>query len=82
MLIPKLILFYIIYILKTKEIFNDFENEQLICLCVLKGGFKFFSNLLNSIQTKNRTSGTRSMPMMVDFIRLKSYHVLYIKLKL
>ena len=57
------------------QIFNEFGNEPLICLCVLKGGYKFFSDLIDRIQSKNRTAGTKSLPMIIDFIRLKSYHV-------
>jgi hypoxanthine phosphoribosyltransferase len=57
------------------QIFNDLGNESLICLCVLKGGYKFFADLTEKIQCRNRTSGVGSLPMMLDFIRLKSYHV-------
>jgi hypoxanthine phosphoribosyltransferase len=57
------------------EIFNDCGNEPLICLCVLKGGYKFFADLTERIQNRNRTNGNKSLPMMIDFIRLKSYHV-------
>jgi hypoxanthine phosphoribosyltransferase len=56
------------------EIFNDFGDEPLICLCVLKGGYRFFSDLTERIQNRNRTNGKKSLPMMIDFIRLKSYH--------
>ncbi|RNA31973.1 hypoxanthine-guanine phosphoribosyltransferase, partial [Brachionus plicatilis] len=56
------------------EIFNDCGNQPLICLCVLKGGYKFFADLTERIQNRNRTNGTKSLPMMLDFIRLKSYH--------
>jgi len=56
------------------QIFDDFGNEPLFCLCVLKGGYKFFADLTERIQSRNRTSGTQSLPMMLDFIRLKSYH--------
>ncbi len=55
------------------DIFNDFGNEPIVCLCVLKGGFRFFADLTERIQTRNRTSGKQSLPMMLDFIRLKSY---------
>ena len=61
------------------EIFNDCGNEPLICLCVLKGGYKFFADLTERIQNRNRTNGNKSLPMMIDFIRLKSYHVIYLK---
>ena len=90
--VPKRILFilrvWIFDILKWKflprtealatEIFNDCGNEPLICLCVLKGGYKFFADLTERIQNRNRTNGTKSLPMMIDFIRLKSYHVSFI----
>lgn len=55
------------------EIFHDCGNEPLICLCVLKGGYRFFSDLTERIQNRNRTNGNKSLPMMIDFIRLKSY---------
>lgn len=56
------------------QIFNDFGNEPLVCLCVLKGGYRFFSDLTKRIQSPNRTNCNKSLPMMLDFIRLKSYH--------
>lgn len=57
------------------QIFNEYGNEPLVCLCVLKGGYRFFADLTEKIQNKNRTSGGgKSLPMMIDFIRLKSYH--------
>ncbi|RMZ99986.1 hypoxanthine-guanine phosphoribosyltransferase, partial [Brachionus plicatilis] len=37
-------------------------------------GYKFFADLTERIQNRNRTNGTKSLPMMLDFIRLKSYH--------
>ena len=45
-----------------------------MALCVLKGGYKFFTDLLDKIKGLNRTLG-RSVPLAVDFIRLKSYVV-------
>ncbi len=57
------------------QIFNEYGNEPLVCLCVLKGGYRFFADLTEKIQNKNRTSGGgKSLPMMIDFIRIKSYH--------
>ncbi|KAG8004234.1 Hypoxanthine-guanine phosphoribosyltransferase [Nibea albiflora] len=38
----------------------------------LRGGYKFFADLLDYIKALNRNSD-RSIPMTVDFIRLKSY---------
>ena len=44
------------------------------CLRVLKGDYKFFADLLDYIKALNRNGGG-SIPMTVDFIRLKSYCV-------
>ncbi|CAF0723353.1 unnamed protein product [Didymodactylos carnosus] len=47
--------------------------EQLVCLCVLKGGYRFFSDLVSKIQNENRLQNDRSLPMSLEFIRCKSY---------
>lgn len=49
-------------------------GHHIVALCVLKGGYKFFADLLDYIKALNRNSD-RSIPMTVDFIRLKSYCV-------
>lgn len=51
-------------------------GHHIVALCVLKGGYKFFADLLDYIKALNRNSD-RSIPMTVDFIRLKSYCVIY-----
>ncbi|XP_076470827.1 hypoxanthine-guanine phosphoribosyltransferase-like isoform X2 [Babylonia areolata] len=56
----------------ARDILSDFEHEAIVGLCVLKGGYKFFTDLLDKIKIINRNSG-HSVPMSVDFIRLKSY---------
>ena len=45
-----------------------------MALCVLKGGYQFFTDLLDFIKTFNSNTD-RSFQMHVDFIRLKSYVV-------
>lgn len=55
------------------DIFNDFKDQPLTALCVLKGGYKFFTDLLDKITALNRTHGSVSVPLTPDFIRLKSY---------
>lgn len=50
-------------------------GHHIVALCVLKGGYKFFADLLDYIKALNRNSD-RSIPMTVDFIRLKSYCVI------
>uniref|UniRef100_A0ABI7X4P9 Hypoxanthine phosphoribosyltransferase n=1 Tax=Felis catus TaxID=9685 RepID=A0ABI7X4P9_FELCA len=47
-------------------------GHHMVALCVLKGGYKFFADLLDYIKALNRNSDG-SIPMTVDFIRLKSY---------
>ena len=49
-------------------------GHHIVALCVLKGGYKFIADLLDYIKALNRNSD-RSIPMTVDFIRLKSYCV-------
>uniref|UniRef100_A0A3B3QWA7 Hypoxanthine phosphoribosyltransferase n=1 Tax=Paramormyrops kingsleyae TaxID=1676925 RepID=A0A3B3QWA7_9TELE len=56
----------------AREIMHDMGGHHIVALCVLKGGYKFFADLLDYIKALNRNSD-RSIPMTVDFIRLKSY---------
>ncbi|XP_070211611.1 hypoxanthine-guanine phosphoribosyltransferase-like isoform X2 [Littorina saxatilis] len=56
----------------ARDICSDFKHEAIVALCVLKGGYKFFTDLLDKIKLINRNSG-HSVPLSVDFIRLKSY---------
>ncbi|CAL1526151.1 unnamed protein product [Lymnaea stagnalis] len=58
----------------ARDIVTDFGNEPIVGLCILKGGYKFFTDLLDKIQVLNRNSGN-SVQLAVDFIRLKSYVV-------
>lgn len=53
---------------------KEMGGHHIVALCVLKGGYKFFADLLDYIKALNRNSD-RSIPMTVDFIRLKSYCV-------
>ncbi|TKC43764.1 hypothetical protein EI555_018837 [Monodon monoceros] len=51
---------------------EEMGGRHIVALRVLKGGYKFFAHLLDYIKALNRNSD-RSIPMTVDFIRLKSY---------
>ncbi|MCL4140254.1 UNVERIFIED_CONTAM: hypothetical protein GTU68_033952 [Idotea baltica] len=57
----------------ARDIFQEVKDEPLIALCVLKGGYRFFTDLLEKITSFNRTHGSVSVPISIDFIRLKSY---------
>ena len=62
-------------------------GDSLVALCVLKGGYQFFGDLLNYIKTSTATSGIqvlvsfilsylslgKCLRLQIDFIRLKSY---------
>lgn len=55
-------------------IMDDIEDANLMVLCVLKGGYKFCSDLVEFIKTLGRSSD-RYLETRVEFIRLKSYLV-------
>ncbi|KAH3715675.1 hypoxanthine-guanine phosphoribosyltransferase-like [Dreissena polymorpha] len=56
----------------ARDIVHDFNQQGLVALCVLKGGYKFFTDLLDKVKLLNRNLED-SVPLAVDFIRLKSY---------
>ncbi len=58
----------------ARDIVRDMGGHHIVALCILKGGFKFFADLMDYIKTLNQNSD-KSVPLTVDFIRLKSYSV-------
>ncbi|TEA37064.1 hypothetical protein DBR06_SOUSAS210225 [Sousa chinensis] len=56
----------------ARDVMEEMGGHHIVALRVLNGGYKFFADLLDYIKALNRNSD-RSIPMMVDFIRLKSY---------
>ena len=58
----------------ARDILEDMSPGPIVTLCVLKGGYKFFTDLCDKFQILCRNS-ERSMPLSLDFIRLKSYVV-------
>jgi len=48
-------------------------GESLLALCTLKGAYRFFGELLKKIEKINSFSPDSSVPVKMDFIRLKSY---------
>jgi len=58
----------------ARDITTDLSSEPLVAICILKGGYRFFADLCDKIQAIGRNS-ERSIPMSLDFIRLKSYEV-------
>ena len=46
-----------------EEISRDHQNNEILLVCILKGSFLFFADLVRAI----------SSPVVVDFVRLASY---------
>ena len=55
----------------ARDIHETLGVESVVLLCVLKGGFQFTQDLMNTLNAMNRTSG-RSIQFNLDFLRLKS----------
>lgn len=55
----------------ANQIFSDFKHQSLVLLCVIKGGYRFFSNLIEKLQSKNRNSDGFSLPLKINFVCLK-----------
>ncbi|XP_008110607.1 phosphoribosyltransferase domain-containing protein 1 isoform X1 [Anolis carolinensis] len=56
----------------AKDIMQDIGYNDIVVLCVLKGGYKFCADLVEHIKNLSRNS-ERFISMKVDFVRLKSY---------
>uniref|UniRef100_A0A665X6N0 Hypoxanthine phosphoribosyltransferase n=1 Tax=Echeneis naucrates TaxID=173247 RepID=A0A665X6N0_ECHNA len=55
-------------------IMDDFGDNNIMVLCVLKGGYKFCADLVEFIKILGRNSN-KYLQTRVEFIRLKSYLV-------
>lgn len=55
----------------AKLIVQEATGPLVVC-CVLKGGHQFFADLVNYIK-KNVTRGGNSVPLSLEFIKVKSY---------
>ena len=45
---------------------------MLVVCCILKGGHQYFADLVNEIKKLRRLNGT-SVPLSLEFVRVKSY---------
>lgn len=58
---------------------TDYKDEPFVALCVLKGGYQYFNNLLNKIkqfyqfQSFNGGANYSTHKITIEFIRVKSY---------
>ncbi|GFR17645.1 hypoxanthine-guanine phosphoribosyltransferase [Trichonephila clavipes] len=57
----------------AQDIAEDIGNEPIFALCVLKGGYKFFTDLIDQVKKYNHYATRNTIRISVDFIRLKSY---------
>ncbi|XP_058621846.1 phosphoribosyltransferase domain-containing protein 1 isoform X2 [Onychostoma macrolepis] len=56
----------------ARDILEDIGHHDLMVLCVLKGGYKFCSDLVESVKAQS-CSANRRLTTRVEFIRFKSY---------
>uniref|UniRef100_A0A671SDV5 Un-named sa821 n=1 Tax=Sinocyclocheilus anshuiensis TaxID=1608454 RepID=A0A671SDV5_9TELE len=56
----------------ARDILEDIGHHDMMVLCVLKGGYKFCSDLVESIKAQSH-SANRRLTTRVEFIRFKSY---------
>ncbi|TDG97463.1 hypothetical protein EPR50_G00226540 [Perca flavescens] len=57
----------------ARYVMDDFEDNIMV-LCVLKGGYKFCADLVEFLKVLGRNSN-KYLETRVEFIRLKSYQV-------
>ncbi|XP_063266667.1 LOW QUALITY PROTEIN: hypoxanthine-guanine phosphoribosyltransferase-like [Prinia subflava] len=58
----------------ARDTMQDMRSHHIVALCVLKGGYKFFADLLEHEHMKAlNQNGGKSLPVTVDFVRIKSY---------
>lgn len=64
----------------ARNIMDDLGDHDIVVLCVLKGGYQFCADLVDCVKVLCRNSN-KTLPMRVDFIRLKSYLVSRARMK-
>ena len=60
----------------ASDMFNDFVAQKrtpLSVICVLKGGYRFFNDLLVAFDNLNVSNQEKALDVTIDFIRVKSY---------
>uniref|UniRef100_A0A8C3UE88 Hypoxanthine-guanine phosphoribosyltransferase n=1 Tax=Catharus ustulatus TaxID=91951 RepID=A0A8C3UE88_CATUS len=60
----------------ARDIMQDMGSHHIVALCVLKGGYKFFADLLDYIKALNQNVD-KSVPVTVDFVRVSRVSKLY-----
>ena len=57
-----------------EQISKDYENKELVLLCVLRGGVVFFTDLARAIYRAQPASPYGEVPLRFEFVQLASYH--------
>lgn len=57
-----------------EQISKDYENQELVLLCVLRGGVVFFTDLARAIFRAQPASPYKEVPLRFEFVQLASYH--------
>lgn len=57
-----------------EQIANDYQNQELVLLCVLRGGVVFFTDLARVIFRAQSTDPGRNVTVRFEFVQLMSYH--------
>lgn len=60
----------------AQDIAEDIGSEPIYALCVLKGGYKFFTDLIDQVKKYNHYATRNTIRIAVDFVRIKSYKVI------
>lgn len=56
------------------QIVNDYENQELVLLGVLRGSVLFFADLARAIHSAQLENPTREVSLRFEFVQLVSYH--------
>ena len=57
-----------------RQIFTDYENQELVLLGVLRGSVLFFADLARAIFKAQHESQMKEVALRFEFVQLMSYH--------
>ena len=57
----------------ARDIRSQYEGETIHLVCVLKGGSRYFHNLMDELRYLHENRGETYLPFTFDFVRVKSY---------
>ena len=73
-MIFKFCAFFLYFFFLALDLFNELDRDTpIVALCVLKGGFQYFNDVLDFLKKYSASQHTKAVQFNIDFIRLKSY---------